>query len=70
MEYRHYHVLVNFLVLPYLNHIWRAFSMSFATRWIVGQDGEQGKVIFPESFNGVIATEVNHLDLYCKSLIN
>ena len=32
--------------------------MSFATRWIVGQDGEQGKVIFPESFNGIIATEV------------
>ena len=32
--------------------------MSFATRWIIGQDGEQGKVIFPESFNGIIATEV------------
>ena len=50
--------------------IWWAFSTSFATRWIVGQDGEQGKVIFPESFNGVIATEVNNLDLHWKPLIN
>ena len=27
-------------------------------RWTIGNDGEQGKIVFPESFNGVIATEV------------
>ena len=35
-------------------------------RWTIGNDGEQGKIVFPESFNGVIATEVNKPDLYCQ----
>ena len=29
------------------------------SRWTVGLDGEPGKVVFPESFNGVVATEVS-----------
>ena len=28
-------------------------------RWTVGLDGEPGKVVFPESFDGVVATEVS-----------
>jgi len=47
--------IVNYSDLPPLKP---ASTIVEGVRWIVGQDGEQGKVIFPESFNGVIATEL------------
>jgi len=47
--------IVNYSDLPPLQP---ASTIVPGVRWIVGQDGEQGKVIFPESFNGVIATEL------------
>ena len=52
-----------FILISLCNPIWtRSFSehsqYSFTFRWIIGKDGDQGKVIFPESFDGIIATEV------------
>jgi len=47
--------IVNYSDLPPLKP---ACTIVPGVRWIVGQDGEQGKVIFPESFDGVIATEL------------
>jgi len=35
-----------------------AHTIVKGVRWIIGKDGDQGKVIFPESFDGIIATEL------------
>ena len=60
--------MILFLSKQFLNlsELGEHLQYIFAIRWIVGEDGDQGKVIFPESFDGIITTEVNNFLNWCQ----